>query len=349
MRQTYLMEQEKAMAQTPELAVAMDWGGTWARASVADRNGVLLWSDRVRNAPGASKDQLIEDAERLLHQAIERCQDRPIAGVGVAVAGPVDADSGTLYQPPNLPLLDGVSLKQEWEPRLGYPVLVGNDANLAALGELNFGAGRDARHDGQLPTTLVYVTVSTGVGGGVVDRGRLLLGAHGLAGEVGHMTIDYTDHAPLCLCGNTGCLETLTSGTAIARIARERVAKAGMDSVLGSRDAQSITAEAVFEAADQGDRLAQSVLDGVVKALSVGLTNLLHLFNPDLVVLGGGVTEGLTRPGLLGRINLAMLERAMSQRHRDFLLVPSKLGDSAGMVGAASLVWEEAWLLQDPG
>jgi glucokinase len=91
------------------------------------------------------------------------------------------------------------------------------------------------------------------------------------------------------------------------------------------------------------------VLDGAVKALSVGLTNLLHLFNPDLMVLGGGVTAGLTKSGLLSRINSAMLERAMSQRHRDFLLVPSKLGDSAGMVGAASLVWKETGRLQDPG
>lgn len=337
------------MARSPELAVAMDWGGTWVRASVVDRDGVVLWSDRVQNPPGADQERLMADAERLLRQAIERCRGQRIAGVGIAVAGPVDADTGTLYDPPNLPMLDGISLKQVWEPKLGYPVFVGNDANLAALGEFNFGAGQDARREGQPPTTLVYVTVSTGVGGGVVERGQLLLGAHGLAAEVGHMTIDYRDDAPQCQCGNSGCLESLASGTAIARIARDRVAESGAQSSLSAQDVQSITAETVFEAAAQGDQLARSVLDGAVKALSVGLTNLLHLFNPDLMVLGGGVTAGLTKSGLLSRINSAMLERAMSQRHRDFLLVPSKLGDSAGMVGAASLVWKETGRLQNPG
>ena len=336
------------MAQSPEVAVAMDWGGTWARASVVDRNGVVLWSDRARNVRGADRERLIRDAESLLRQAIERCRGQQIAGVGIAVAGPVDADTGTLYDPPNLPVLDGVSLKQVWEPKLGYPVFVGNDANLAALGEFNFGSGQDARLKGKPCTTLVYVTVSTGVGGGVVERGQLLLGAHGMAAEVGHMTIDYRDDAPECQCGNSGCLESLASGTAIARIARDRVAKSGTPSSLSVQDVQSITAETVFEAAAQGDQLAQSVLDGAVKALSVGLTNLLHLFNPDLMVLGGGVTTGLTRSGLLSRINSAMLERAMSQRHRDFVLVPSKLGDLAGMVGAASLVWKETGQLQDP-
>jgi len=323
----------------------MDWGGTWARASVANQNGELLWNTRLPNVAGGSKEQLLEDAESVLGQAIDWCGDRRIAGIGVAAAGPIDSETGTFYAPPNLAVLDGVSLKEVWEAKLGYPVFIGNDANLAALGELKFGAGVDAASQGRPPRTLVYVTVSTGVGGGVIDRGKMLLGANGMAGEVGHMIIDFSDRAPRCQCGNTGCLEALASGTSIARAARARLNDANfLPSLLMDRDIATITAETVFAAAAQGDHLSQSVLDGVVRALSVGLTNLLHLFNPDIIVLGGGVTRGLTEAGLLDRINDGILQRAMSERHKEFSLVPSRLGDVAGMVGAASLVWQELGL-----
>jgi glucokinase len=330
------------MARIPEVVVAMDWGGTWARASVASRNGELLWNTRLPNVVGGSKEQLLEDAETVLRQAIDWCGDRQIGGIGVAAAGPIDTETGTFYAPPNLAVLDGVSLKMVWEAKLGYPVFIGNDANLAALGELKFGAGAEAQRHGRSARALVYVTVSTGVGGGVIDRGRMLLGANGMAGEVGHMVIDSGDAAPRCQCGNTGCLEALASGTSIARTARAKLNDASfLPSLLVGQDIESITAETVFAAAAQGDRLAQSVLDGVVRALSVGLTNLLHLFNPDIIVLGGGVTRGLTEAGLVDRIKDGILQRAMSQRHREFSLVPSRLGDSVGMIGAASLAWQE--------
>lgn len=130
----------------------------------------------------------------------------------------------------------------------------------------------------------------------MVDRERLFLGANGLAAEIGHMVIDRSESAPACECGNRGCLEALASGTAIARIARTRVAEtAGKTSALASGEVEAIISETVFQAASQGDRLALEILEDVVDAISVGLTNILHMFNPDLVVLGGGVTVGLTR------------------------------------------------------
>ena len=215
------------MPQRDQVVVAMDWGGTWARASVIDRQGQLLWSSRQANTSDSDREEMIENAARLLRQGVDWARDKSVAGIGVAVAGPVDAETGTLYDPPNLPTLNGVSLKARWEPELGYPVYIGNDATLAAMGEFHFGAGRQARERGNPPVTLVYVTISTGIGGGVVDRGKPFLGAHGLAGEVGHQVIDARPQAPACLCGSTGCLETLASGTAIARIARERLAQEG--------------------------------------------------------------------------------------------------------------------------
>ncbi len=329
------------MSQETSVALAMDWGGTWCRIAAVSRDGRILWQSRSRNAAGAEKEGLLAGAMDLIQQARDWCgAGMPITGLGVAVAGPVDSDTGTLRQPPNLASLDGVSLKEAWESELGFPVLVGNDATLAALGEFTYGAGLEARQFRPESNSLVYITVSTGIGGGVIDRGRLMQGTQGLAGEVGHMVIDRRPDAPMCQCGNRGCLEALASGTAIAIRARERAAEPGnKGSALSALEPGLITAERVLEAAGEGDSVAWSILDDVLDALSVGMTNLLHLFNPDLVVMGGGVTFGLVRMGLLPRIYSQMQQRAMTDGHRNFQLIPSRLGDAPGMLGAASLVW----------
>ena len=328
------------MSTKPELVAAMDWGGTWIRAAAVDANGQVRWQDRARNPnpQHATQSELTGAARAMLDRAIAQCGGET-PGVGIAVAGPVDAETGALYDPPNLKALDGISLKTLWENDLGCPVYVGNDATLAALGEFQHGAGREARYRGSAPKTLVYMTVSTGIGGGVVDGGRMFMGARGLAGEVGHMTIDYTASAPACLCGSRGCLETLASGTAIARIAGELVATpSGRGSSLAAIAPADLTSEAVFEAAGAGDTLAQEIIEDVVNALGVGLTNVLHLFNPDMVVLGGGVTVGLEKLGLISKIRAVMDARAMSRRHQDFVLTSSRLGDSVGIIGAAAVV-----------
>ena len=329
------------MMQDSSVALAMDWGGTWCRIAVVSRDGRMLWQTRARNAAGAEKEQLLDSALDLIQQARDWCgSGRSITGLGVAAAGPVDSDSGTLLEPPNLAALDGVSLKAVWESELDFPVLVGNDANLAALGEYNYGAGLEARQFRPESNSLVYITVSTGIGGGVIDRGKLLLGGRGLAGEVGHMVIDMRPEAPVCQCGLRGCLEALASGTAIAKVARERAAQPGeKNGALGQLEPGLITAERVLDAAGAGDSLAWNILEGVIESLSVGMTNLLHLYNPDVVVMGGGVTFGLVRMGLLPSIYGQMQQRAMSDGHRNFHLTPSRLGDAPGMLGAASLVW----------
>ena len=329
------------MSQETAVALAMDWGGTWCRIAVVGRDGRILWQSRVRNAAGAGKEQLLADAEGLVRQAMEWCgTGRTATGLGVAAAGPVDSDKGMLREPPNLPALNGVSLKAAWESSLGMPVHVGNDATLAALGEFNYGAGLEARQFREDSNSLVYVTVSTGIGGGVIDRGKLLLGSRGLAGEVGHMVIDRRADAPVCQCGNTGCLEALASGTAIAKIARKLASEPGNnDSSLADLEPGLVNAERVLEAAGEGDSLSWKILEDVIDSLSTGLTNLLHLYNPDLVVMGGGVTFGLVRMGLLPRLYGQMQQRAMTEGHRTFHLIPSRLGDAPGMLGAASLVW----------
>lgn len=332
------------MTQETSVALAMDWGGTWCRIAVVSQDGRILWQSRVRNAAGADKDKLLADGEDLVQQANTWCgASRKIVGLGIAAAGPVDTDTGTLQEPPNLPALNGVSLKTAWEPRLNMPIKVGNDANMAALGEYAYGAGLEARQFREDANSLVYVTVSTGIGGGVIDRGRLLLGARGLAAEVGHMVIDRSPDAPTCQCGNKGCLEALASGTSIARIARRRLADSGANGgVLSELEPGLVTSERVLDAAGEGDSLSWSILEDVIDALSIGLTNLLHLYNPDLIVMGGGVTFGMVRMGLMPRLYGQMQQRAMTDGHRSFHLIPSRLGDAPGMLGAASLVWSSS-------
>ena len=332
------------MTQETTVALAMDWGGTWCRIAVVDRDGRILWQTRERNAAGADKGRLLADAEGLVRQALAWCGDiHPVAGLGVAAAGPVDSDSGTLREPPNLAPLDGVSLKSLWESNLGLPVHVGNDATLAALGEFDYGAGLEARQVRESTNSLIYITVSTGVGGGIIDRGRLLLGSGGLAGEVGHMIIDPRPDAPVCQCGNRGCLEALASGTAIAKTARQLASEPECrESSLAAMEPDTITAERVLEAAGEGDSLSSKILDDVIDNLAIGVTNLLHLFNPDLVVMGGGVSSGLAQMGLLPRLHRQIQQKAMTNDHRNFDLVPSRLGDAPGIMGAASLVWSNS-------
>ena len=349
------------------VALAMDWGGTWARAAVVDRNGHLLWQGRVANGAGASQEELLAAAGGMLiaAQAQAKALGRAVAGAGIALAGSIDAATGTLLSSPNLPALNGATLPDLWTPLLGAPVWVGNDANLAALGEYYYGAGRgsppdDAASDQAAPDdaapapaaarTLAYVTFSTGVGAGIVDGGKVFLGARGAAAEVGHMAIDGRPDAPMCACGNRGCLEALTSGTAIARAAQARLDATGAASLLRPADASgdagasapAITGESVFAAAGQGDAVASEVLESAIAAMIVGLGNVLNLFNPDVLVLGGGVTQGLRDLGRIGQVESGTRRRGMSTAHQAFRLATATLGDSQGLAGAAALVWSEA-------
>jgi glucokinase len=319
----------------------MDWGGTWTRTAVIDRQGAILWQAREPNPQNGTKEEYLSNAEKLLSNAIQQAGG-PVAGIGAAVAGPVEPTTGTFFQPPNLMVLDGISFKALWEEAFQVPVWVGNDANLAALGEHYFGAGKESADKGRPVKTLFYVTVSTGVGGGVVDKGSVFLGANGLTAEIGHTLVDTTVDALQCQCGARGCLEAMASGTGIERIAKQKLASGGFpDSALAALDAGLVDSEAVFDAAEKKDSLALSILEGAVSALAVGLTNVVHLFNPDMIVLGGGVTDGLVKLDLLPEIDRQIHDRAMSELHKEFQLTSARLGDSVGLAGAAALVWDQ--------
>ncbi len=258
-----------------------------------------------------------------------------IAGVGLAVPGPLDPHTGILINAPNLPGWENLPLQRMMAERIGRPVFIGNDANLAALGEWKFGAGR-GHND------VLYLTVSTGIGGGVISSGNMLVGARGLAAEVGHMLA--IPDGPLCGCGQRGHLEAVASGTAIARVARAKLkAGDGSDSKvweLAGGDLESVTGAVVGAAAVAGDEFATRLIVEAGNFIGRTLASLLHAYNPSIVIFGGGVS--MLGDVILDPVRAAVRQYAMSEVYwRSCPIVLAALGDDAGLVGAGALAMEE--------
>ncbi len=316
--------------------VGVDLGGTNIRAGVADGNGKILIQTSRPTEAEAGPEKVISNIVGAVKSVLHSRGSSHIIGLGIGSPGPLNSKTGLVFSPANLPGWESVPLRDILEDRLGLPVFLGNDANLGALGEYTFGAGKDYRN-------LVYMTVSTGIGGGVIDNGKLLEGATGAAGEIGHMTIEA--FGPVCNCGNRGCLEALASGTGIRRRAIERVraGEAGLLKSLAKGDPESLTAEMVDKAARRGDAAAIELLHEAGVYLGIGTTNLLHLFNPEIVIIGGGVSRSgdLIFKPLLEEVE----RRAMPSFREGVPIVPTGLGDDIGLLGALALVlqnYEEA-------
>ena len=319
------------MSSKKEYVLAADIGGTWIRAALADARGRILRKAREATPSLEEPQRGVERLVRLLESVSEGVEREKILGVGVASAGPLDSEKGIILTPPNLPSWRNIPLRAMLEERLGLPVWLENDATLAALGENKFGCGRGREH-------LIYLTVSTGVGGGIISHGKLILGARGMAGEVGHMVID--PQGPFCNCGKRGCLEAIASGSAIARAAREEILK-GASSII--RDLVSspaeIDARAVVEAARRGDELASEILKRAGRALGIGIANLVHIFDPELVVVGGGVAKAGSL--LFDPLREALSRYLMPDFKSKFQLRESALGDDAGLLGAVAFMIEK--------
>ena len=312
-------------------ALVADLGGTRMRAALVDRNGRV--SHRRSQPTDAAKGRddvlarLVEDLSSIVFEA----SAGDIAGLGVSFAGSVDPGTGTIFNPTNMPGWEGFSPVSTLERGLGLRTRVNNDATLAALAEHAHGAGRGLQH-------MLYLTLSTGIGGGIIVNGELYVGRSGFAGEVGHMTID--KNGPRCECGNVGCLEAMASGVAVARMAREGV-ESGRSSSLrelwGSDEAPGLDAKAVAEAAAHGDLLANEILSEVSANLGTGIVSLLHAFDPEAIVVGGGMSESLDllRPGIQREIDL----HAMPQPQGQAPLIKAELGDDGSLIGAAAMVF----------
>ncbi|MDQ7028649.1 MAG: ROK family protein [Ardenticatenia bacterium] len=308
-------------------AIAVDVGGTHIRAAVITSEGHVVHVVRDKTHAEEGPRAVVARVIHLTRAAMAECERQQVVGVGVAAPGPVDPDRGLVMYPPNLPGWGEIPLARLLEEALELPVWLGNDANLAALGEHRFGAGRGTAH-------MIYITISTGVGGGIIVNRRLVTGALGLAAEVGHMPL--IPEGPLCSCGHRGHLEALAAGPSIAREARAAVER-GWETALATLD-HPLSAEDVVAAARAGDRVALELLARAGTHVGRAMALLVHLFNPERFVVGGGVSNA-------GDLILEPARRA-ARRHvlptyrHTFDVVPASLGDNAGVVGAAVLVFE---------
>jgi glucokinase len=296
-------------------------GGTKIAAGVVTPEGEIL--KETRYPTPTSSERLVENLAR----AISEVRDgHEVGGICLAVAGLILAQENKVVFSPNLHAVEGIPLKELLEPRIGLPLTVENDANAAALGEFRFGAGSEVDH-------LVFVTLGTGIGGGVITHGVLLRGAQGSGGELGHVTIQST--GPRCACGNRGCLEALASGTAIARRARE-VASEKPDSALGRLAVKrKLLGEDVTELARNGDEVALSVLEETGRWLGIGLAGFVNIFNPEVVAVGGGVMAARELILESARREVRLRARPPS---RDLVEVKeATLGPESGVLGAAAL------------
>jgi glucokinase len=320
-------------AVAPGAVLGLDIGGTKLAAGVVGADGTvhsfLVTPTLVQEGVQAVLIRLFALGRKAIGEsglAAER-----ITAVGIGCGGPLDHQTGALLRPPHLPGWIDVAVTRLAEQQYGIPAVLDNDATAAAAGEHRFGAGRGTRH-------MLYLTISTGVGGGIVIDGRTYRGAAGNGGELGHVTVDRRGRH--CRgCGRTGCLEAYASGTSIAERAREAVAEAeavGRPTALA--EYSPITAADVSREAAAGDPVATRVWVATTQALACGITSLVNLFEPELVVLGGGVARAGEQ--LLAPVRRIVREQAMGPAGRAARVVASRTGDRVGVVGAAAVAFE---------
>ena len=309
--------------------LALDFGGTKHTAAVVCC-GEREWRAHrcIFSPPGADAAYDVKTMRTLARELL--VGEQP-AAIGVSFGGPVDATADTVRLSYHVPGWENVPLRQMLEAEFGAPASVDNDANAAALGEHRFGAGRGI-------DSLLYITVSTGVGGGWILDGRLWRGAGGLAGEIGHTVVD--PDGPVCSCGRRGCVERLAAGPAIAQRAREwleaQPERGQILRTLAGQNLETVTAELVSQAAAQGDELAWDALEIAAWALGVGIGNAANLVNPQRFVLGGGVTKAGARFWEV----LRRVTRQTALPGIDLDVVPAALGDDAPLWGAVALAEE---------
>lgn len=318
------------------LCLALDYGGTKLAAGLVDwTTGLVLRQAQCGTGPDRdARGQIADMLDLVGHLSLSAAEWGSVWGVGVSFGGPVDVASGTVLQSHHIEGWENLPLVAELGAALRRPVLMENDANAVALGEYRYGAGRGV-------SDLVYMTISTGIGGGVILNGRLWRGRHGLAGEVGHMVV--RPGGPLCTCGNRGCLESLASGPAIARRACEALGNWGRGEQLLSPawgGPEHITAEHVFRAARAGDALAVSIVEAVADDLGLAIAMLASIVDPARVILGGGVAKSGEQ--LLAPVRAAFRRYAFPMLVDGVAIVQAAAPGEGGLLGAAALVAQAA-------
>ncbi|MBI5756661.1 MAG: ROK family protein [Nitrospirae bacterium] len=322
-----------------EVVIGIDLGGSAIRLSTVTKRGRIINPRRIGIAGRRYKDHILTSIiyNVLDIKSLENTRRNKVVAVGIGSPGIIDFSKGTIISSPNFPDWKDVPLRSLLERSLDLPVTLENDANAAAFGEKWKGAGRGVN-------SLICMTMGTGIGGGIILNGNIWHGAHGMGGEVGHMTVN--PEGPLCNCGNNGCLEAYSSATGMVRSAVESI-NGGKRTILiklSGGDNNKITAKMIHEAALQGDSVSINILTEAGKYLGIAIASLMHILNPEMIVLTGAVTGAwdffmpAAKKEVEKRAYKAMVEKTK--------IVPGMLIDSAGIVGAAGLAMKQLGLLK---
>ena len=313
--------------------LAFDLGGTKFAFGVVAENGEVIGSDKIETLAKQGPEQAIQRVNLAAQSLLKKLNIKPeeLIGIGIASPGPLDISKGCVDGSPNLPGWTGYSIEAGLSTFFNLPARIDNDANAAALGEYKFGAGKNKKN-------MVYITVSTGIGGGVIVDGRLMRGANGNAAELGHLTLNI--NGPACPCGANGCFEMYASGTAIARRTREAIQTGTQSQILNlAGSIEDITTHHILEALQKNDALAQKIWNETTEYLGRGLAVVINTFNPELIVVGGGVTAAgdlLFKP-----VREKALRYAFPRLAAVCSIVPAGLGSNVGVVGAAACAFED--------
>jgi glucokinase len=320
----------KSATPKPESVFAADLGGTHLRVATVDRSGTISCRQMQATPQAEKPNEIVQALIKAVHECERHAAEQGgvISAVSVVVPGTVNVAEGVVVKAPNVPCLDGFRLAAALESELDEPVILENDANAAAIGEMWRGAGRGYR-------TLICVTLGTGVGGGIILDGKLWRGADGSAGEIGHIGVDPFGGVP-CACGSRGCLEVYASATAILRMTRE--AKPSYpNSIL--HNTEDLTSAKVYQAGKEGDELAIEVFRRMGVYLGIGLASLINVLNPEIVVIGGGLSNGWDL--FEKHMHQQVIERAFPIPARRVKIVRAQCGDDAGLLGAARLAFKD--------
>ncbi len=308
-------------------AIGVDLGGTKVRAANISEQGVVQDSVRIETHADQGADYVIEQLLKACRDLIAKAKTPPV-GVGIGVAGQVSKESGVVTYAPNLEWQQ-IPLKERLEKELHLPVLVLNDVRAATWGEWLYGSAKGCKD-------FVCLFIGTGVGSGIVSGGKMLEGDNNAAGEIGHTTIDR--HGPRCRCGNIGCLEVFAGGWSIAdRIRRELKEDPNLSPNLLEHvhdDIDQLSARDIIEFAAKGDPYCQSIVADLTDALICGAVNIANTFNPEKIIFGGGIMEGL--PHLIEEIRKGVLERALKATSKQLKLLPPTFVHDAPVIGAAA-------------
>jgi len=311
------------------VAIGIDLGGTKILIGLINQKGEVINAIKKQTPKTKKIDEIMGLTFETIDNVISdsKTDIKEIIGIGVAAPGIVDMDKGILLYAPNWNLRN-LPIRELLSEKFSIPVKVANDVNAAAIGELHFGHGRKEN-------SFFWITISTGIGGALVINGELVLGNKGLAGEIGHIIID--ENGPYCKCGRKGCLESLASGPAIAKLAKKRISDGATFLKINSKiNSDEITPEMIIKAAHDGDEEAVSLLKEVAKNISKALSYIVNLTDIDLLIIGGGVME---QNDLLFRfIDENMKDYVYEYHQRNVRLAKPELGYNSSLIGAAALI-----------